>query len=380
MRLLQGEQTVAAVDAPEGLPPPRRDGFRTVEAGGTTYRTLTRTTPDGDVLEVGGELAGVSERVGGLRARVIVVSGVGVAVVGALSWWLAGLALRPFGGLRTAVARVSTTRDLSTRLPAESRLEEVDALSESVNAMLARLESSSAETEQALEATRRFAADAGHELRTPMTALRANLGSLLRNSRLGSDERQAVLSEAEAEAERTVRLLEALQTLARGDAGASLPREEIELADLVDAALERARRRHPETTFALHASEESTALEGWPDGLQVLVENLIENAARHGRPGGRVEVELERAEGGLRLAVDDDGPGVPERERIFERFVRGEQAGEGSGLGLALVRQQARLHGGEAWVADSELGGARFLVRLARGASNGEAQSSVVGP
>ncbi|MBA3838858.1 MAG: HAMP domain-containing histidine kinase [Thermoleophilaceae bacterium] len=380
VRLLQGEQTVAAVDAPEGLPPPLRDGFRTVEAGGTTYRTLTRTTPDGDVLEVGGELAGVSERVGGLRARVIVVSGVGVAVVGALSWWLAGLALRPFGGLRTAVARVSTTRDLSTRLPAESRLEEVDALSESVNAMLARLESSSAETEQALEATRRFAADAGHELRTPMTALRANLGSLLRNPRLGSDERQAVLSEAEAEAERTVRLLEALQTLARGDAGASLPREEIELADLVDAALERARRRHPETTFALHASEESTALEGWPDGLQVLVENLIENAARHGRPGGRVEVELERAEGGLRLAVDDDGPGVPERERIFERFVRGEQAGEGSGLGLALVRQQARLHGGEAWVADSELGGARFLVRLARGASNGEAQSSVVGP
>lgn len=374
VRLVEGEQTIAAVDAPAGLPSPRRDGFRTVEAGGTDYRTLTRTTPDGAVLEVGSELVGVRERVGGLRAQILVVSAAGVAVVAALAWSLAGLALRPLGGLRTAVARVSTTRDLSNRLPAESRLEEVDALSESVNAMLGRLESSSAETEQALEATRRFAADAGHELRTPMTALRTNLGALLRNPRLGSDERKAVLSEAEAEAERTVRLLEALQTLARGDAGAALPREEVELADLVDAALERARRRHPDIAFALEAADTDTTLEGWPDGLQVLVENLIENAARHGRPGGHVEVALEPADGGLQLAVDDDGPGVPERERqhVFERFVRGDGAGEGSGLGLALVRQQARLHGGEAWVEDSERGGARFLARLDRGGVSGQ--------
>ena len=288
VRLLQGERTVAAVDAPSALPAPRRDGFRTVEADGTTYRTFTRTTPDGLTLEVGGDLEGVRDRVGGLGARVLVVSAAGVGGGGALAWWLAGLALRPLGGLRTAVARVSTTRDLSNRLPSESRLEEVDALSDSVNAMLARLEGSSAETEDALEATRRFAADAGHELRTPMTALRANLGALLRNPRLDGDERQAVLAEAEAEAERTVRLLEALQTLARGEAGAALPRDEVELADLVDAALERARRRHPGTTFALRANEDATALEGWPDGLQVLVENLIENAARHGRADGSV--------------------------------------------------------------------------------------------
>ena len=377
VRLVQGGQTVAAVDAPVGLRPPRRDGFRTVEAGGTAYRTLTRTTPDDAVLEVGSELVGVRERVGALRAQVLVVSAAGVAIVAALAWWLAGLALRPLGGLRTAVARVSTTRDLSNRLPAESGLEEVNALSESVNAMLARLESSSAATERALEATRRFAADAGHELRTPMTALRTNVGALRRNPRLGYDEREAALSEAEAEAERTVRLLEALQILARGDAGAALPREEVEVADLVDAALERARRRHPDATFVLHAGDTATPLEAWPDGLQVLVENLIENAARHGRPGGRVEVALEPIEGGLQLAVDDDGPGVAERERdhVFERFARGGGAGEGSGLGLALVRQQARLHGGEAWVEDSKRGGARFVVRLARGAVSAQRQA-----
>lgn len=372
VRLLAGEGTIAAVDAPPGLPPPRRDGFRTVEVGGTAYRTLARTTPDGAVLEVGGELSAVSERVGALRNRVLVVSAIGVAIVGALAWWLAGLALRPLGGLRTAVARVSSTRDLSNRLPAQSRLEEVDSLSQSVNAMLARLELSSAETDRALEATRRFAADAGHELRTPMTALRANLGALLRNPSLAGDERRALLSEAEADAERTIRLLEALQTLARGDAGAALPREEVDLADLADAALERARRRHPGVTFELDAPDGGAVLEGWPDGLQVLVENLIQNAARHGRPDGVVRMELRSEAAALLLAVDDDGPGVPpaERERIFERFARGNGAGQGSGLGLALVRQQARLHGGEAAVEDSALGGARFTVRLvARDAS-----------
>ncbi len=368
VRLLDGGEAIAAVDAPRDLPPARGDGFRTVRAGGTAYRTLVRTTPEGLTLEVGAALSGVGERGGALRARGIVVSLFGVGVAGALAWWLAGRALRPRAALRTAGARVSGTRDLSNRLPAESRLEEIDALSESVNAMLGRLERSASETERALDATRRFAADAGHELRTPMTALRANLGALLRHPGLDGDERQAVLSEAEAEAERTVRLLEALQTLARGDAGAALPREEVELADVVDAALERARRRHPGVAFDLRSSRESTAVQGWPDGLQVLVDNLVENAARHGRPGGRVEVALGQSGDELQLAVEDDGPGIiaDERERIWHRFARGDGAREGSGLGLALVRQQARLHGGDAWVEDSELGGARFVARLAR--------------
>jgi two-component system sensor histidine kinase PrrB len=373
VRLIAGDRSVAAVDAPAELPLPDQPGYRTVEVDGTVYRSLVRVTPEGDVLEVGGELSGVEERVGSLRARVLIVSLIGIAVVGALAWWLAGIALRPLGGLRNAVSRVSTTQDLSKRLPADSRLEEIDALSEGVNAMLARLERSSTETEDALEATRRFTADAGHELRTPLTALRANLGALLRNPRLGEPERRAALGEAEAEAARTVRLLDALQTLARGDAGTALPREQVDLGDVVDASLERARRRHPEVGFRLRGGADTAVIEGWPDGLQVLVDNLLENAARHGRPGGHVEVALEPAGAGVVLTVDDDGPGVPreDSERIFERFARGNGAGQGSGLGLALVRQQARLHGGDASVGESQLGGARFAVRLATGSATG---------
>jgi two-component system sensor histidine kinase PrrB len=266
------------------------------------------------------------------------------------------------------VARVSTTRDLSTRLPQEQGVGEVDELSASVNEMLTRLEHSAAETESALEATRRFAADAGHELRTPMTALRANLGALTRNPGMDDDERRAALSDAEEEAERTIRLLEALQTLARGDVGDALPRERLDAADVLDVAVESARRRHPDIEFRVKAPDQGTELVGWPDGIRALIDNLLENAAKHGRRGGTVAVAIQNGAGGVQLTVDDDGPGIPEaeRSRVFERFVRiGSSAGDGSGLGLALVLQQARLHGGSAWVEDSPLGGARFVVRLA---------------
>jgi two-component system sensor histidine kinase PrrB len=117
---------------------------------------------------------------------------------------------------------------------------------------------------------------------------------------------------------------------------------------------------------ALSAAAGEHLVTGWPDGLRLLVDNLIENAVRHG--GSLAEVGLRRdRQGGLLLTVDDDGPGIPEgdRARVFERFARGEQStSPGSGLGLALVAQQAQLHGGDVAVGDSPAGGARFTVRL----------------
>jgi two-component system sensor histidine kinase PrrB len=246
--------------------------------------------------------------------------------------------------------------------------------------MLGRLERSAAATEEAFEATRRFAGDAGHELRTPMTALRANLGALRRNPDLPLSERAAALADAEREAARAGRLLEALQTLARGDAGTALPLEAVDLPELADTAVESARARHPEIDWTLRAPAEEVEVGGWPDGLRAVLDNLLENAARHGRPAGKVEVSVEREGDAIAITVDDDGPGIDpaERERIFERFARGSGAGEkGSGLGLALVRQQARLHGGDATVSASPLGGARFRVTVAAAAaSNGSAPDS----
>jgi two-component system sensor histidine kinase PrrB len=361
-------QVVRSVGAPTGAPVPTAPGMRTLEPGGDSYRSLTRPIPGGGLLEVGVDLAPTEERVAELRNRLILLGLLALLLVGALSWWLAGLALGPLRSLRAAAGNVSTTRDLSSRLPSDGAPAEVAELTDSINAMLARLQGSAAKTDEALEATRRFAGDAGHELRTPMTALRADIGALRRNPDLPPGQRSATLEHAEHEVERATRLLELLQTLARGDSGTALPREQVDLAELTETAVEAARARHPGTDWKLDAPEGELAVNGWPDGLRALIDNLLENAARHGRPGGSVRAALGRNGTAVTLTVDDDGPGVEpsDRGRVFERFVRGgDPAGGGLGLGLALVRQQARLHGGEASVTESPLGGARFRIDLA---------------
>jgi two-component system, OmpR family, sensor histidine kinase PrrB len=203
--------------------------------------------------------------------------------------------------------------------------------------MLARLQASTAATERALHATRRFAADAGHELRTPLTGLRANLDALARNPDLDPHEREALVADMAAEQERIVHLLEGLQALARGEAAESLPREDVELGDLVDAALHSARRRHPGVaydlddeiadavdgvagTVAVAGETGSASVRGWDGGLRLLVDNLLDNAAVHGRAGGTVRVGLAREADALVLRVQDDGPGIAagERERVLE--------------------------------------------------------------
>lgn len=300
-------------------------------------------------------------------ARRLAVVGLGVLVlVGAAGLGLGGLALRPLMGLRAAAERVVSTRDLATRLPQGAGPEEVDALAGSLNAMLERLQQSTAQADATLEASRRFTADAGHELRTPLTSMQANLDVLARSASLSADERR-IVADVAREQGRMVALLAGLQRLARGDAAEAVPRERLDLAEVVDTAAAHATARHPATTITF-TGPTAVGIDGWPDGLRLLIENLLDNAVRHGRADGRVDVTLAVDDRTVRLTVDDDGPGIPlaERSRVFDRFARGAGAREpGSGLGLALVAQQAALHGGSAVIEDSPAGGARATIRLA---------------
>jgi two-component system sensor histidine kinase PrrB len=366
-----GNVVQSAGDVPtQGFPIPKGTGFETVKAAGHSWRTLTVSRgPEGTQVQFAADLAPTEDRIESMRTRVALISGVGVVVAAIVASLLSGLALEPLSRLRRGVSGVSSTRDLSRRVPEGHAAAEVNELAGSVNAMLGRLEVSAGETEHALEATRRFAADVGHELRTPLTSIRANLDAISRNPSMPELERRAALADVAREHRELVAVLDALQALARGDAGTALPREQLDLGEVVDAAVEAARRRHPETRIELVGADEPQTLTGWPDGLRLLVDNLIENAVRHG--GSNVQVGLTaNSSGGTRglvLSVEDDGPGIPaaDRERIFERFTRGSGAtAPGSGLGLALVAQQAALHGGGVEVADSTAGGARFVVRL----------------
>ncbi len=358
-----GEVVEREGDVPDSPPAvPARDGYRTVAIDGQDWRSLTVSSggPDNARFELLSTLAPVEDRVDRIRNIVLGLGAAALLATALAAWAFTGLALRPLARLRAGAARVSGADDLRSPLPEDDGPDEVRSLAGALNGMLARLQAS-------MTATRRFAADAGHELRTPLTGMRANLDALERNPDLPAGERAELVRDTLDEQERIVALLDGLQALARGEAAESLPREDVELADLVDTAVFAARRRHHDVTYELVDEIGDAAVHGWAGGLRLIVDNLLDNAALHG--GGQVRVGLEDRGAEVLIRVDDDGPGIPatERERVLEPFARGDGATvDGTGLGLAIVAQQVALHGGTLALGDSPLGGLGAEARLPR--------------
>ncbi len=209
-------------------------------------------------------------------------------------------------------------------------------LAATLNGMLAALAASR-------ERERRFLADASHELRTPLTSLRGNVEYVGRH---GAD--PEVIADLEADAARLGRLVEDLLALER-ESGAERPHRAVRLDELVRAA---AAGREGVVAVV----EGPATVSGEPDAIARALDNLLENAARHGPAGGSVRIELRRAGAEVEVAVTDEGPGFAPgtEEAAFDRFWRGESAdAPGSGLGLAIVRATAERHGGRAWAAGS---------------------------
>jgi two-component system, OmpR family, sensor histidine kinase PrrB len=371
LRLFIGDVVVLESGRPllgGGVPP---NGLRTVTSRGQRYRVLVTPLAGvglGDLarLEVVSSLEDVERRQDQLDSRLMWL-GIAALLAAGLGTFLAAMrTLGPLRRLRRAAGRIAAEEDLDVRVSETDGPAEVRGLAASFNAMLARLSASAAQRERALEATRRFAFDAGHELRTPLTTVQATLSALHRHPDVEPEQRDAMLEDALEEQRRLVALLDGLQALARGEA-TSAEHEDIDVADVVTRAVAEARAHYPETAFALDLPDASVVLQGWEPGLRLLVANLVTNAAHHGRRGGNVWVTLE----GPVLTVDDDGDGIPEadRARIFEPFRRLDAAADrpGTGLGLALVAQQAREHGATVRVETSPAGGARVVVEFATG-------------
>lgn len=284
-----------------------------------------------------------------------------VALVALAAWRLVGRALRPVEAIRAQVDEISGTT-IHRRVPEPGSGDEIGRLARTMNAMLGRLEAAS--TQQ-----RRFVSDASHELRSPVAGIRADLEVALAEG--GAADWPGVARAVLAEESRLEGLLADLLILASGDEEARPPAGgPVDLAAVAREVAERP-RRVPVDLVPVGAGPLPVAGSGAELGR--VVTNLVDNAARHAR--ARVEVTVGRVPGPgeptcWRLAVDDDGPGVPagERERVFERFTRLDDArardAGGAGLGLAVVRSIVGRHRGAAWVEDGPLGGARFVVEL----------------
>ncbi|MDO9408018.1 sensor histidine kinase KdpD, partial [Patulibacter sp.] len=351
-----------------GLPTalPGRGRPATVATPTGRWRIVQRDVGRGIVVQAASPLAPLQERRDALRGRLLVAGAGGVLVTGLLALLLAGPALRALTRLRADAGRVASTDDLAVRAAADRGPVEVRELASTINAMLERLQRSDAERRTAHEATRRCAADAGHELRTPLTALTTTVQAMRDHPDLGADDRAEMLGEVAEEHARLIALVDALQALARGEAAADLEPSRVDVAEVAGAAVVAARAAAPGTTIDLEAPD-SAEVDGWAPGVRLLLDNLLVNAVRHGTPDGRIVAGVERTADAVMVTVDDDGPGIPPAERatVLERFARGTAAtSPGSGLGLALVRQQARLHGGDLHLEDAPLGGLRVRVLL----------------
>ena len=236
-----------------------------------------------------------------------------------------------------------------------------------MNRMLDRLDQETARTRQSLEAARAFASDATHELRTPLTAVANNVEILLRHPELPEEERQEILEEITERQMAVTQVLGALRDLARGDLPIESDWENVDLAEVVDTAI-AALPEDPTVTIELVATGEHI-VNGWPDGLRIMIDNLLVNAVTHGRAldgRGRVEVRVARSRDGVVVEVLDSGLGIAkaDAERLQRRYERGDSPLAGTGLGLSMVRQQVDLHRGRLEISKSYLGGARVAVTV----------------
>ena len=282
-----------------------------------------------------------------------------LAVVAVTTWMVVGRALAPVEAIRTEVDAISAAA-LHRRVPDPPADDEIGRLARTMNRMLARLE-------QAQARQRRLVSDASHELRSPVAAIRQHAEvALAHPDRASVGELAGTVL---AEALRLQRLAEDLLLLTRADEHTlALRRRPVDLDDLV---LAEARRLRGATGLRVDTTAVSAGrVEGDAAALRRMVRNLADNAARHAC--GCLALSVAECDGVVRLEVEDDGPGIPisDRERVFGRFVRLDDARArddgGGGLGLAIVAELVAAHGGTVAIDTSSLGGARVEVNLPR--------------
>lgn len=331
--------------------------FEFFEVEGTTEplelafgERLLDSTRIGFVAEVSDELDALDEVRNTMAVAVVILT----LLAGAASWFIAGRALRPVGAITDQVREI-TSGTLSERVPEPEGVDEIGVLARTMNTMLGRLETSDLKRRQ-------FVSDASHELRTPVAVLRSEAEVARRAP--DSTTMDAFAGVVLNESQRLERLVDDLLALARGDESRTLSvttTVDVDEVMLAEAARSRAL---PVDLRAVSAGR----VIGHHDVVTRVIAHLLDNAARHGET--EVAAGVQTIDGIVRVWVDDDGPGVSkdERDRIFERFIRLDDARSrdrgGAGLGLAVVQSAVEQMNGTISVLDAPLGGARFQIDL----------------
>jgi signal transduction histidine kinase len=361
-----GTRTIAAAGDPNAdLPIVKNFGVSRaiVDGGHGIFRyAITPFSLNGApaYLADGVDARAVRESVSRLRTSLLLVLPVLLASSVSIGYWLAGRALAPLVIVASALAEIKPG-DLSRRLFLPPADDELGRLIRAINGLLERVERASA-------SERRFAADAAHELRTPLAVLRSGLEVILRRPRTAS-EYQRALDTALRDAAAVCALADDLLALTRLDQELSVCREPIDLRALIEEVVEAiepltaAKHQRIETNLATVAS-----VHGNRDHLRRAMINLLDNALKFTPEDGWIGIALELHNGSVRLCVADSGPGIDEEELpfVFERFFRGGRARSepGKGLGLSLCREIVELHGGEITVSNPFGAGAEFVVTL----------------
>ncbi|GAA1971924.1 HAMP domain-containing sensor histidine kinase [Amycolatopsis minnesotensis] len=357
----------------EGAAPPVTTLELQVATGavqGPTLRTDSRgdvrvvavSSGNGQAMVLAQSLAPTKKTLKELAVVLFLIGGAGIVVAGLVGMVVARGGLRPVERLTSATERVTRTGDLRP-IPISGD-DELARLTQSFNTMLGAVADSQ-------ERQRQLVADAGHELRTPLTSLRTNLELLLSADRAGAPklserDRTEIESDIKAQIDELTQLIGDLVELARQDE----PRtqfERVEMIDVVERALDRARRRAGEIDFEV--SLRPWVVTGDNSALERAVLNLLDNAVKFSPDGSLVKVRMyPLGDGTAVIEVADSGPGIAEADlgKVFDRFYRSSEARTlpGSGLGLAIVKHAAERHGGTVYAGHTPEGGALMTIRL----------------
>ena len=324
-------------------------------------RVVVRRSTSGVTVAMSQPLDVFSIVSGSWGAAALVIAG-----TGGLLAWIAGAAisavgLRPVRRLHRAIDAVNESDQL-TELPVDGN-DEFAEITTSVNKMISTLEDS--KTRQA-----QLVADAGHELKTPLTSMRTNIELLMmlynsgQQDQISEQDRKDLERDVMAQMEEMSILIGDLVNLARDEAQQGAEPEDFRLDEVLEEALDRVRRRRPDLAFQFEADPWVITGDRFAMGRAPI--NLIDNAAKWSPQGGTVRVSLKAAKRNAVLIVDDSGPGIPadQREKVFERFYRAPESRSmpGSGLGLAIVKQVFDRHNATIVAEESDDGGARFRV------------------